>query len=433
MNDSFDIKISKHFLITSVLILLVNGALELYYIRFLSTDFNYIGFKYNFDLFKYFEAKVLLFLFLILSWYIFKKSRFLYSIFVLLLLFFFIPNAILFAYMDHIRGPIYSISILLSTFTIISPSKLSITTIYTSKYLKPLLILSIALLFLAPIFLIYKSNFNMDALVLKNIYETRATFDGNISSLQNYLYNWEVKIIIPVMLAFFLIKKKYLFAVFSFLILIYLFIISGNKSVYATTLITLFFYFIGGISYVKKTTLFTLGLLFILIALPIIDIYILHGILLRGTIVMRVFFFPALLNYCYFDFFQNLHLYFSENHFFNLFFESPLEIKSAYLISQKYFNTNEMYANNGIISDGFMNLGYAGVFILSIIFSLLFMFFNSVKLDARYFGVFFSIVFFFLSTPVFTIFSTGGIWILILFTLIIMASRKSILYPNITS
>ena len=86
-------------------------------------------------------------------------------------------------------------------------------------------------------------------------------------------------------------------------------------------------------------------------------------------------------------------------------------MKSATIISKVYFQNSDMYANNGIVSDGFMNLGYFGVILLSILFGLIFLFFNSLNLSSKYFGVFLTFVFLFLSLPTFTVIMTGGLWI----------------------
>jgi hypothetical protein len=334
------------------------------------------------------------------------------------------PNSIIYAFANEIRGPVYSIVLMLLLFTFVAPLKIKIKTLGSGKYFKTWFIASIATVLLIPIVILFKGDFNLKTLFLKDIYETRDVFSAIITPTVNYFYNWEVKIVVPIMLAFFLIKKKYLLSLLSFLILIYLFVISGNKSVYMTSLVTVFFFFIGGNSFVQKIKLFLFFLILGLIAIPIIDVYVLDDFLLRGTFVMRTFFFPALLNYCYFDFFADLSLYFSENHFFNQFFTSPLELNSAYIISIVYFDTNEMYANNGIITDGFKNLGYWGVLILSSLLSLVFMFFNSVNINARFFGIFFIFVFFFLSFPMLTVFITGGLWMLVLFAMTIMKNTR---------
>ncbi len=423
-NQKMQIKLNKQFVMISVLLIVINFVFEAYYAFFMSDNFNYLGFKDDFSLIKYLEIKLLLSFFLVQSYFVFKKSHFVYAIYILLLLFFYLPNSIMFAFMNAIRGPVYSIALMLCLVALISPVRVKIKTIATQGYFKYLFITGIALIMLIPIVLTFKFQFNLNTLLLQDIYETRAVFTEMISPLTNYLYNWEVKMVIPVLLAFLLIKRKYVFALVAFLVLIYLFVISGNKAVYATSVVTLFLYFVGGKDYLKKVKYLLFYLLIALIMIPVIDVFVLNGFLLRGTFVMRVFFFPALLNYCYFDFFADVKLFFSENHFFNQFFTSPYDLNSAYLISLEYFNTDEMYANNGLISDGFKNLGYWGVLLLSTLFSFIIMFFNSVKQDARYFGIFFVLIFLFLSAPMFTIIATGGVWILFLFALTVMKNKS---------
>ena len=405
--------------------ILVTSIFEVYYFFFLSESFNYIGFKYDFSVLKYIEVKLLFSGLTMLSWYVFKKSHFLFTIYILLMLFFFIPNAILFAFMNHIRGPIYSNVLLIFLFMIISPTRLRIKTIRIQPVYQAVFVIVFSLLLLLPIILQFGSSINLKTLLLKEIYETREIFTGNSTTLINYIYNWEVKTIIPIVLVFFMIIRNYFFAWVAFFVLMYLYVISGNKSVYMTTIVTVFFCFVGR-NYTSKINYLLVGLTIMLALIPIIDIFILKGFLLRGTFVMRVFFFPALLNYCYFDYFSDFSLYFSENSIFNLFSSTPLNTNSAYLIAQQYFNTYEMYANNGIISDGYMNLGYGGVVILSVVFSLIFMFFNSLNIDSRYFGIFLIYIFFILSAPFFTLFFTGGLWLLFLFSMTIMKSTSEI-------
>ena len=85
MPEKIQININKQFIIVSSLLLAINFILELYYVFFLSIDFNYLGFKAEFSLIKYIEIKLFLILFIVLSYYLFKKSPFIYSIYILLL------------------------------------------------------------------------------------------------------------------------------------------------------------------------------------------------------------------------------------------------------------------------------------------------------------------------------------------------------------
>jgi hypothetical protein len=312
----------------------------------------------------------------------------------------------------------------LLTFSYISPKKLNIKPFPISNFYRNLFIFLIFGLLLIPIVWVYLGDIHLKTLLLQDIYTTRESFSLKETAMVKYFYNWLVKVIIPFMFVYFMYQRNYLLAGIGLFFLIYLFVISGNKAVYFTSIITVFFYFIG------KTTLdklyFFLGALLVSFVLIFVGDFILGDYLLRGTLIMRPFFFPALLNYCYFDYFhefRKIQMYFSENHIFNHFFTSPLDTKSAVLIAKVYFHTDDMYANNGLISDGIMNLGYVGVFLLSGLFSLIFLLFNSLKTPSVYFGLFFICVFFFLSAPVFTVIVTGGVWILLFLMYLTMKNQ----------
>jgi hypothetical protein len=59
----------------------------------------------------------------------------------------------------------------------------------------------------------------------------------------------------------------------------------------------------------------------------------------------------------------------------------PYDRPIGFIIGQNYINAAEMNANNGIIGDGYMNLGYLGVGLNIAIVTAIFLFFNSIKSD----------------------------------------------------
>jgi uncharacterized integral membrane protein len=134
-------------------------------------------------------------------------------------------------------------------------------------------------------------------------------------------------------------------------------------------------------------------------------------------------FIPALLNQWYFDFFNGRPFYFAESHVFNHFVKSPYEMPVGFLLTKIYWNQPTVYANNGIVSDGFMNLGYWGVIIFSIIFSLLFKVFSALNLHKAYFGLFVAYLFIFLSAPFLSCFITGGITLFIILAFFILQKQ----------
>jgi hypothetical protein len=239
----------------------------------------------------------------------------------------------------------------------------------------------------------------------------------------NYLYNWLVKALFPLLMIFFLIRKRYLYAFITVLLFLYLYIISGNKIVYITLMVVFFFHFVGD-DYFRKVKYFVLFLIAGLALLPLVDFYVLNSHSLKGIFVMRMLFLPSQLNYFYFDFFDGNPLYFAESNIFKLFVEYPFDQAVGYVISETYFSSSGMNANNGIIGDGYMNLGYWGVAINILIVSTIFLFFNSLDLDARYLGIFFLMIFLFLSVPMLSMFLTSGLWILCIMALTTMRQRE---------
>src|SRR5690606_25476842 len=142
--------------------------------------------------------------------------------------------------------------------------------------------------------------------------------------------------------------------------------------------------------------------------------------------IRRIQFIPALLDICYLDFFNGKPLIWSES-VLSAVVDYPYEFKHTHLIGENYFLRAEMNANNGLISDGFMNLGSVGVFINISIISIYFMFLNSLKISSKYTGLFFLTTLSFVSSSTSTVFLThGGIFLLIISIFILRRTSGTI-------
>lgn len=400
-------------------------VMELYYVYFIVINYSYYRFAIEINYYKYIETKILFVLILGLSLYVSRKSEFVYSVFVLFVIFFLVPSLITYSFSDRIPWPLYSTLALLIALGTISVMKIRVTAIQRIP-LSYGVICFLLILTMIPILFKFGIYFNLNNLLLEDIDATRRLFEESTSPIINYLYNWLVKAIAPLLLVFFLIRKRYGYASISLLILLYLYIISGNKLVYITSFVVLFFFFVGT-DYFEKTKYLLIALVTGLVLLPVVDIYILGDNSLRGIFVMRMLFLPSQLNYYYFDFFSDNPLYYAESNLFNLFIKYPYDKPIGYIMSETYFQTVNMNANNGIISDGFMNLGYLGIGLNISIVSVIFLFFNSLNLDSRYMGIFFIMIFLLLSVPMLSMFITSGLWIIFLMALTIMRKgEKSI-------
>jgi hypothetical protein len=403
--------VRKSVLSIIVLMSLYYALMELHYYYFVGVNYSRFLMTLDVNLAKYIETKILFVLMMVFSIYVSKKSEFIYSIFIFFSVFFLVPGLVTYSFEDQIPWPLYSTILFLVVLGSVSSNKIKLPTIKMVFASHSVFIVFI-LITLIPLVVQFGVYLNVNNFLLDDVGLTRSYYDENASSFINYLYNWLVKAILPVFLIYFLINKQRLFSFIIFFILFYLYAISGNKTVYITAFVILFFFYFGN-NYIGKTRIFLYALILFLALAPVVDSYILGSHKLKGTFVQRMLFLPFNLNYQYFDFFKDQPLYFAESNFFRWFVDYPYDKPVGFIIAQKYFNATDMNANNGIISDGYMNLGYWGIGINIAIVSAIFLLFNSAKVDSRYLGVFFLMIFLFLSAPILSMFITSGLWLLI--------------------
>ncbi|MCX6291730.1 MAG: O-antigen ligase [Bacteroidetes bacterium] len=415
--------VKKEFLLLKVLVAVIYISLEVYYSFYISKRYDYMGFIPDFNVWKYLVTKLCFLFLLVMSFNMYHQSRFLYSIYMLLIFFFYIPNAVLYSFSNFPPGPFVSNTFFVSFFLITPYIKFTVPDFNIRERYKEWIVIGLAIVLIIPVVFTFKLNIHMKTLLLNEIYETREMFSEKLQGILAYLYHFEAKTIIPVALVFFMIRRKYFIMTLLFLILLYLFVISGNKLVYFTSIIVVFFFYIGR-NVVAKLNNFFLVVIICFALFPVLDNFLLASPILAGTFVNRFLFIPALTTRFYFDFFSGHPFYFAESHFFMHFVHSPYNMPVGFLITKIYWGAPTAFANNGIVSDGFMNLGYAGVLLFSVIFSLLFSLFNTVKIHIGYYGVFFCCIYIILSTPLLTCLITGGILIFLVLCITILKSSN---------
>lgn len=114
----------------------------------------------------------------------------------------------------------------------------------------------------------------------------------------------------------------------------------------------------------EKRILIVCGLTVLQIAAIVDDLYFSgingHG-LITNVIIRRVFFLPARLNYFYYDFFSaNDKFTFCGGLLKNL-FPSSYDKPAPFIIGEHYTNVIGCYANNGLFSDAYANMGIVGM------------------------------------------------------------------------
>jgi hypothetical protein len=414
----------KDVLAIAMLMILYYLIMELYYFYFVGISYEKFTFRLNIQIEKYIETKILFALFIGYSFFIAKKSEFIFAIYIFIGILFFVPSLVTYSMGNQMASPTYCICALMFSIGAFSTYQIRIPEVRSIKFSNSVALL-LVFLCLVPIVISLGFSFDFGNFVFSNISETRASFDENASGIINYLYNWLIKAIVPVVIVFFLINNRKKYALIVVCCMLYLYLVSGNKIVFISLFI-IFFFSLYGHDHIQKTKKFVTALIAVLIILPVIDFYILNSHALKGLFVMRTLYLPAQLNYNYFDFFNGRPLFFAESNLFKYFVDYPYDKPVGFLISERYFHAFDMNSNNGIISDGYMNLGYFGIVINVAIVSLLFLFFNSLNIHPSYLGVFFLMTFLFLSTPMLSMIITSGIWLIAYMSITFMRRQRQL-------
>lgn len=191
---------------------------------------------------------------------------------------------------------------------------------------------------------------------LSNVYDLRSEARSFVMPLW-LLYLWSATSnALPVLLVFFLLKKKWIWVLLIAFVIILNFSINGSKS----TLFKMFLCF--GLLFIKGTNILKYLVYGILVLglVSILENFIFDTSFISSVVVRRVLYVPNLLDCFYFD-------YINQNHpiYYNPTFSSEI----AFRIGEKYFANDQMRCNNGLFTDAYMNLGLLGCFIYPAIFT----------------------------------------------------------------
>jgi hypothetical protein len=281
-----------------------------------------------------------------------------------------------------------------------------------------LLLFLITTIGIIPYLMVYGPYIDLKNLFLLDVYKTRAATKGLSNLYFGYTYSLFTKIIIPLIIIFSLELKNKLMAMVGILYLVLFYLFGAHKTVYLGIAVVLAFYRFNYIKSANWLIFLSLVSLMICILLAVFGFDYLWILTFR-----RVHFLPTLLDISYLDFFKENFMCWSESIFSSL-VEYPYERRHEYLIGEVYFNRSDMAANNGLVSDGYMNFGFVGVLAQSLIIGLYFMFLNSMRVSSKYFGIYFLVIFSFISSSLFTVFLTHGAIALLFISLFLLRDRN---------
>jgi hypothetical protein len=351
---------------------------------------------------------------------IFPCSDFIYAILNIILVISIYPALILYEHLGtDWRIVMLHVVYFLSIYIFSNLLKLNFGTSTVKESQKTTTLLMISVLLIVPFVVLFAPHIDISNLALSNIYESRAIEVELSTPYTGYVYSPLTNILLPTLLVFSLIQKEYLKASAAVIMLLFMFLVGGHKTVFFGTFLVLFFYF--GHYYRKITFLFAgivVAVLFAIIAHSISDFYFPTSLITR-----RIFFLPAILEVGYFDFFDGSPLYWSDSVLRSI-NEYPYELAPRNLVGQHVLLNPLTNANNGIISDGFMNFGIAGSLMNIFFVSALYAIFNSLRISARFFGLFFILFFTLYSTYFFTAMLTHGVILLVIMAALFLQNSR---------
>ena len=300
---------------------------------------------------------------------------------------------------------------------------------YSSKFLRGSVFIILAVYFA---FVFLKNGMpSFDMLSFENIGEIRENSDASL--LLGLVQNVICKIVIPVLMMIFFLKRKWIPFVFVLIIQLYTYTVTGFKTFLFIPVVII------GLSIFYKLDINRL----MLRALPIVCIccsllYLwFDEIYPYALINERVLFLPAKIKFAYFDYFSaNEFAYFSQTTFGMLFgSESAYTQPIPNIIGDVYFGKPDMWTNTGFMADAYSNMGIFGMLLISVALAFILSWVdmtlkgNDVKLNRGILGMF---LLFFISLndgSAITVFFSGGMVLAVLMTSFIAFRDKEKLKP----
>lgn len=244
-----------------------------------------------------------------------------------------------------------------------------------------------------------------------DVYGIRAEAAGYaIPIVLSYLLGW-TGLINPIMCGYCLLNKRYGLALMFFCVQFVSFGIGAHKSVFFAPIVVAL-----GVIFFKNITFNQIKLAGIwgTVALSIVGILenkIFSTFYIVGVFIRRMYYVPARLSYCYYDYFSCNEFDFFRSSFLRHFgFVSPYTEGISRRIGEIYNNLGNN-ANNGLFSDAFSNLGYIGVFVMPVVLLIVLYTVDmcTIKLNPALIGIFgLLITFSIINTSIFTVIMTHG-------------------------
>lgn len=349
-------------------------SLELSYVYFIHSVFEYEGYALDWDGLKYIESWVIFGI--LLSNFPKKLNKPSDYLMVYMLFSFIVPLLIFYSYANYPRYHLYLVLLCVVLIMYFRTGRfIRIPTINKGWALGNFLLVFIVLM--ATMWMVYQDGFRYFNLDLSKVYDYREDVADKLEQgVMSYIIVWASKVAGPVLLAICLWKRKFFLAALVIALHVVWFGISAHKGVlfYPGLVLSLWYWF-------RRTrALAIVAIIYFSIVLGCLAFYLLFNEVAIGSMfIRRVFFVPARLTFVYYEFFSdNPFVYWSQT-FGSLFVDYPYELNTGKLIGD-YLGTGAA-ANNSFFATGYMHAGVVGVVIYGVLVGLLMRLIDSIAQD----------------------------------------------------
>jgi len=321
----------------------------------------------NFNLIKYCESWIILFL----IFFLMPGKKIVSSAIVwLLLAVSYVPMLTLYGFLDKPRIYIWAVTLfwLLVFFllAIMPRPKLKFLFPRQSVLVCGFIFAAMSFLGMSLLFLGIKFSINFN---LVEVYRVREAFAAAKIFLGGYLFNWLAYVANSFFAVWAVKNKKWWLLLSVILSQSIIFFATGNKIFLFSLFLVLGLYFIARR---KNVISLMFGGFSLVVFLGIAVYYVMGSEWVYFLFTRRFMMVPAQLSYLYYDFFSaNPFLFLSEHGVVKSLFHYSYDMSPGHLIAKTYFNRPETNAVNGIYADGFMNFGFLGMALWGCVLSFL--------------------------------------------------------------
>lgn len=343
-------------------LVLFKVALDLSYYFVISPFWSYSGFVLRLNSLKLVESYLLLFIIFALMP---KSVKKLSNIMVwLLILLSYIPMLTVFAFRDEVRIYMYGVTgfwILVFLLLHTPMPTVSLAPLKQARIIRYSIFICLTVIVFLMVYKYLGISFNFD---LSKVYDIRSEQPLSAIPMGGYLIRWVARIINPIFFALFIIKRKWLLVGLIIFLQIWLFSVTGHKSQLFTLPFVLALMWI----ITRRNPLAYMGMgLVAIVLIGMLSYWLADSLMISSLFTRRILLAQAKLSFYYYDFFSQNELVYLSASRLGFFLDYPYHLSPAHLIGEVYFGNPEMNANTGVVGNAFMDFGFTGLALYSIL------------------------------------------------------------------